>query len=217
MEQSVTSTLGISISIPQFSIPSLSGLQNVTVPTGFEDSLIKLNQSMPSLDDLRDRINALIDKPFEALKAEINQTRLEIAAGFNASILPTPPLMQLSAASSRAVEDELCSSLDTSLIDDTANALHKLANTAIGLMFLLLFLVWAAMCIWEWRRWRAMRMTVETVEQDWARENTQDAWRVVSIVEHPMLERYGSPMLARISQKERTRMNIRWYRKPSSR
>ncbi len=47
------------ISVPQFSIPSLTALQNVTLPTDFEDSLKKLNSSLPSLSDLKDKVDSL--------------------------------------------------------------------------------------------------------------------------------------------------------------
>lgn len=44
------------ISVPQFSIPSLSLLENVTLPTDFENSLIALNNSLPSLSQVKDGI-----------------------------------------------------------------------------------------------------------------------------------------------------------------
>ena len=212
--QSVTSVLGVNISVPEFSIPELSSLENVTIPTTFEDSLIKLNNSMPNLDELRTMLNDLVDTPFEDLKASINTTRLEMAASFNESILPTVSLQSLAASDSSSLQNELCNGLDTSLIDDTANALHKLSNVALGLMFFLLFLCWAALCVWEWYRWRAMTQTVEAVQTEMDRGQTS-AWRMVAVVEHPMLERYGTRILDRFTRQERTRNNIRWFCEPS--
>lgn len=55
----VTSVVGVNLSVPQFTIPSLNALANVTLPTGFEDALVKLNASLPTLDDLRDSLDAL--------------------------------------------------------------------------------------------------------------------------------------------------------------
>ena len=212
----MTNRININITIPQFSIPALSALENVTIPTSFEDSLIRLNSSLPTLNELRDKINNIIEIPFEALKQEINETRLEMAASFNSSILPVPSLAQLAATKESELNQELCSDLDTSLIDDTANALHKLSNVAIGLMFLLLFLIWAAMCFWEWRRWKALKDTVETIEDEWKDEGRSDAWRAVAVVENPVLEKYGSPILRRLSPKTRTRTNMRWYRESAA-
>jgi hypothetical protein len=47
------------INVPQFNIPSLSALQNVTLPTDFEDALNKLNASLPTVSDLKDKVDAL--------------------------------------------------------------------------------------------------------------------------------------------------------------
>lgn len=47
------------ISVPQLSVPSLDALQNVTLPTDFEDALNKLNASLPTVSDLKDKIDAL--------------------------------------------------------------------------------------------------------------------------------------------------------------
>lgn len=143
----------------------------------------------------------------------MNSTRLELASSFNTSMLPTPSLSSLSANAAREMEAELCGNLDTSLVDDTANALHKLANISIGLMILVLFLVWGTLCVWEWRRWKAMKDTVELVVTEWEREGRADAWRAVAIIENPVLEKYGSPVLRRFTRSERTRINVRWYRK----
>ena len=186
-------------------------MENVQIPTGFEDSLVKLNTTLPTLAELKEKMNDLLEIPFEALKKEINETRIEMAASFNSSILPVPPLSQLSASKADQLNTELCSDLDTSLIDDTARALHKLSNVAIGLMFLLLFLVWATLVFWEWRRWRALKDAVETIEEEWERDGRKDAWRCVAVVENPVLEKYGSPVLTRLAPSRRTRTNLRWY------
>jgi len=45
------------INAPQLSIPSLNALQNVTLPTDFQDALTKLNASLPSVSVLKHTIN----------------------------------------------------------------------------------------------------------------------------------------------------------------
>ncbi|OWZ74261.1 plasma membrane fusion protein PRM1 [Cryptococcus neoformans] len=207
----VTTLVNLNISVPEFSIPALSFLENVTIPTTFEDSLITLNSSLPTLAELKKKMNEIIDTPFEALISEINSTRLEMAASFNSSILPVPSLSSLSANSTQDLSHDLCSDLDTSLIDDTAKALHKLSSIAIGLMFLLLFLVWAVLAVWEWRKWKLMKDTVDAIEEEWDRDGKSDAWRMVAIVEHPVLERYSGNFLGKITKLPRTRTNLRWF------
>lgn len=90
-------------------------------------------------------MEALIDKPFHALKAEINETRLEIAATLNASAFPVPSLKSLGAEDTTSLKAELCNDLDTGFIDDTAGALHKLGTVAIALMCLVLVLGWCTL------------------------------------------------------------------------
>lgn len=55
----VTSIVNVNLNVPQFSIPSLDALANVTLPTGFEDALIKLNNSLPTLDSLREELDSM--------------------------------------------------------------------------------------------------------------------------------------------------------------
>ena len=47
------------ISVPQFDIPSLSALQNVTLPSDFETALTNLNSSLPTLDQLKNDVQDL--------------------------------------------------------------------------------------------------------------------------------------------------------------
>jgi len=47
------------INVPQFSIPSLDALQNVTLPNDFETALTQLNASLPSVSDLKQKVDAL--------------------------------------------------------------------------------------------------------------------------------------------------------------
>jgi hypothetical protein len=47
------------ITAPQLSIPSLNALQNVTLPTDFQDALTKLNASLPSVSVLKHAVNDL--------------------------------------------------------------------------------------------------------------------------------------------------------------
>ena len=44
------------ITAPQFDVPDLSSLQNVQLPTDFQDALTRLNSSIPSVDQLKDAI-----------------------------------------------------------------------------------------------------------------------------------------------------------------
>ena len=210
----MTSLVNVNLSVPRFEIPSLSGLENVTVPTDFEDSLVSLNASLPTLSELKDKIQDIVSIPFEALKKEINETTHELAADFNSSILPVPSLESVQAA--RAAQPDYCASLDTSIIDDTARSIKHLSNVAIGLMFLVIFLVWLALALWEWWKFKQMKERVQEVEQEWEHGELRDGWRMVAVVEHPLLERYTSKSVKKLARSERGQTNWRWFREYTS-
>ena len=209
------SRIGIDFSIPEISIPSLSWLQNVTIPNGFENSLIKLNHSLPNLDELREKMNSIVDMPLELLIKEINTTRLEIAATLNDSIYPVPSLSSLSDNNTKSLQDQLCSDMDTSLIDDTAKALYNLGTVAIWGMVVAVLVAWAVLAFWQWRRWKALKDTVEVVESEMVAQQAQqrryNPWTVVAVVEHPVLERYSRPVFNKLDLAPRTRNNVRWF------
>lgn len=59
----VTSIVNVNLDVPQFDIPSLNALANVTLPTGFEDFLIKLNSSLPDVGELKAKLDAMYVEP----------------------------------------------------------------------------------------------------------------------------------------------------------
>lgn len=54
-----TKLIGKTFQPPTFSIPDLSSLQNVTLPTDFQNALTNLNNSLPTLSDLKSKIDDL--------------------------------------------------------------------------------------------------------------------------------------------------------------
>jgi hypothetical protein len=49
----------VNLDVPQFSIPALSGLDNIRIPTDLQDGLTKLNSTLPTLDQLRDTVDKM--------------------------------------------------------------------------------------------------------------------------------------------------------------
>ena len=47
------------ISAPQFDVPDLSLLDNVTLPDSVQQALINLNSSLPTVDEVKDTIKDL--------------------------------------------------------------------------------------------------------------------------------------------------------------
>ncbi|CCL98651.1 uncharacterized protein FIBRA_00653 [Fibroporia radiculosa] len=159
------------ISVPQFSIPALTELENVTLPTDFETTLIKLNDSLPTLSALKSDIDSIVDTPFELLKKEINDTFAGFS--FNSSVLPIPEQNTLS----------FCNDLDTSFIDDLGEALLKVAKIGIIILVVLALLLLGANCAFEWYKWHLLKKHLQ---------NTRDAWTTDPSVYHSSLTK-GAP------------------------
>ena len=55
----IGSPFGLKIDVPQFNVPSLAQLQAIQLPTTFQDSLTKLNSTIPTFDDIRQKLDSM--------------------------------------------------------------------------------------------------------------------------------------------------------------
>lgn len=62
---------GVDIDAPDLN-PNLGFLNDVGIPDGFLNTLVSFNESLPTLDELKDKMNGVIAIPFEALRREIS-------------------------------------------------------------------------------------------------------------------------------------------------
>lgn len=145
------------LSIDEFDVPALSQLQNVTIGSRLEGELRKLNSSLPTLSDVRDKLDSLcvlrpslrscgahadgvisracsIDEPFDLMTNKINATTSNFtfepsSSGTNATAtsLAAMPL-------SNAPGSSLCADLDLSFVDDLGHDLQKIRSWGIGLL-----------------------------------------------------------------------------------
>ncbi|CAE6424032.1 unnamed protein product [Rhizoctonia solani] len=174
---SVTRIVNVKLDVPQFSIPALSGLDNIKIPTDLQDGLAKLNSTLPTLDQLRDTVDKIIAIPFNEIKKEINETFASPAMRFNTSVLAVPARSNI----------QFCDGLDTSIVDDLGRDLRKIGRIGIVLLLLaLVLLILGAMAV-EWYKWRVLQGELE---------RTREAWSTDSNVQHPQLGGYqGVPMM----------------------
>ncbi|CAE6512245.1 unnamed protein product [Rhizoctonia solani] len=174
---SVTRIVNVKLDIPQFSIPALSGLDNIKIPTDLQDALTKLNSTLPTLDQLRDTVDNIIAIPFNELKKEINETFTSPAMRFNTSVLAVPARSNI----------QFCNELDTSIVDDLGRDLRKIGRIGIIILLLaLVLLILGAMAV-EWYKWRVLQGQLE---------RTREAWSTDSNVQHPQLSGHqGVPMM----------------------
>lgn len=210
----VTSLVDIDVSVPQFGIPSLSALQNVSVPTGFEDDLRKLNSSIPSLDELRETMTRLIEIPFERMKVELNETFGQLIGNVTLTSLPTFD----TAAAQTDSALQICDNMDVSFVDDAAASLARIARIGTALVVTGFFLLWIALIAWEWYNYRIMKEQAEYIEARLERDEpgVSRGMMVVQVVEHPVLEKYTEMAFQRFGLRSATRSNLRWFCELSS-
>ncbi|KDQ12047.1 hypothetical protein BOTBODRAFT_57109 [Botryobasidium botryosum FD-172 SS1] len=156
----VTSIVNVNLNVPQSTIPSLTLLQNVTIPADFENSLLKLNSSLPTLSELRDVVNSIIETPFTTLKVDINNTFATFS--FSESLLTVPAQRTMT----------FCQDMDTSIVDDLGRDIVKITKIGVGLLVLLTFLMILANCFVQWWQWRCMKVNLQRTRHAWASDPT---------------------------------------------
>ena len=187
----------------------------MTIPTGFEDDLRRLNASIPSLEELRDVMTQFIEVPFEKMKAELNTTFGELIGNVTTASLPT--IRSVTASHASIAEDKLqiCQGIDFSFVDDVAASLAKVARIGTALIILSFFLLWIVLLAWEWYKWKVLKEQADhlqsRVEQELQAGRGVDGMVVTQIVEHPILEKYGEMVFQRVQLKPNTRRNFRWF------
>ncbi|KZT50857.1 hypothetical protein CALCODRAFT_521734 [Calocera cornea HHB12733] len=199
--------------IPQISLPSLAQLGNVTIPTDFENSLISLNNSLPTLSTLRDLLTELIDTPFNDMIQDINTTFNGIR--FDESILTVPAQQQVTFCNA--------TSLDTT-IDDLGKIMAKIPIIAIGVALLAMALIVGVNCFWQWYRWRALMKRVRTMKERWAADAaisgmSQDPFAderstltFMAESQHVMILQWLEvSVLKRLFKTPAARNNVRWF------
>lgn len=151
----VARLFGQHVDAPTIDVPSLDALDNVTLPSVIGDSLIQLNSSLPTLDDLRQRMDTLIRGPFEEMKVDINRTITSFQ--FDHQALPVPEMNTV----------RFCNQIDTRPLDDLGNDLQKLAYIGAGLLGLLM-LVLVLFCVAkEWWSWRSLQRHIDATREAW--------------------------------------------------
>lgn len=148
------------VQIPEFDIPSLSGLENVQIPTDFQDSLRRLNETLPSFTDLKEALQDIIDRPFDLVKGEINSTFSNMT--MDPSGMPVPPAGAVT----------FCQDLDTGIVDDLGSDLIKFARIGIVIIVALIVLLILANCALVWYKWRCQMAHLQYTREAWLTDPT---------------------------------------------
>ncbi|KAF8973047.1 hypothetical protein BDZ97DRAFT_1936005 [Flammula alnicola] len=205
------------ITPPQITVPSLDSLQNISLPASFEQALTNINASIPSVADIKDKVDSVIDTPFELLKKDINDTFAGIS--FDPEGLPVPELNQLS----------FCNDLDTSVIDDIGRDFVKTAKIGVVILILLALLLIGFNCLLTWYKWRCMKNHLEYTRQAWMTDPTIVHTKSISTTspqvtlsdhnllmlqansEHPLITRIMNVLSAHFRLTPAQHTHIQWF------
>ena len=101
-----------------------------------------------------------LDTPFEAVKADINNTFAGMS--FNSSILPLPERSTIT----------FCNNLDTSVVDDLGRDLLKITRIGLILVAVVVVVLLAGHSILEWYKWWCLKRHLQFTREAWMSDPT---------------------------------------------
>lgn len=155
----VVGVFGQHVTPPHIAVPNLAALENITLPHEIQDGLIKLNATLPTLQQLKQTMNTLIQTPFEQMRVEVNET----LAGFrfNETVFPIPQMDNVT----------FCDRIDTRPLDEFGEELRKVARWGLVLLGLLALIVILLCLLKEWWCWKREVKGVEGTRAVWLAQN----------------------------------------------
>ncbi len=155
----VVGVFGQHINPPHIGVPSLTALENITLPHEIQDGLLKLNATLPTLQQLKDKMDSLIQTPFEQMKADVNATLGNFT--FNHTVFEVPQMQNVT----------FCDRIDTSPLDDLGRDLKKTVKWGLVLLMLLALAVLVVGVVKEWWSYEREIKGVERTRGVWLAQN----------------------------------------------
>ncbi|KAK9487416.1 hypothetical protein V1527DRAFT_404365 [Lipomyces starkeyi] len=135
---------------PTLSIPEISELENLTIPSSINEKLAGLEANLPDFADVKNATSYAIRYPFEALRNVINSSFSDYT--FNRTLLPVPSKDTLAICSD---DPEI-----QSFFDDISSLVYTLFKIAVIVLIVLAILAMLPMGYIEIRQWRRLRRRV---------------------------------------------------------
>ncbi|RXW22981.1 hypothetical protein EST38_g2857 [Candolleomyces aberdarensis] len=205
------------IEAPQIPAPNLDGLANIQIPGSFQESLVRLNETIPTVSSIKEKLEEIINTPFELLKKDINDTFATIQ--FDGSALPVPEQSRVS----------FCSELDMSVVDDIGRDIIKAFKIGIVILIVLALVLIGLNCLLTWYKWRCMKSHLEYTRQAWNTDPTMvhtkgsiSSAPQVTLSDHNLMMLHANsshPLITRITNQISTRLrftptqhtNFQWF------
>lgn len=157
-----------------------------------------------------------VDTPFEAVKADINNTFLGLT--FDPTLLPVPEQNTVS----------FCSSLDTSSVDNLGNDLLQITKIGTIILIAVLFLLLAGYSVFEWYKWRCLMRHLRFTREAWMADPTthqitsfkaapsvtltdHNLLMLQADAKHPLLTRIAFALAAQLRLTPSQHVHLRWF------
>ncbi|PTU18249.1 hypothetical protein P175DRAFT_0444494 [Aspergillus ochraceoroseus IBT 24754] len=185
----------IGVDVPTLNVSSfVDKLENARLPSSIDESLDKLNNSMPTFDEATEFVENVIRTPFKEVNQKINESLGTYT--FDRSLLLVPEKRQLS----------FCKGNDG--IDSFFDGVQDIAETGRKVFIAVLIIAAILACLpvaWqEIRGWRHMKERSQLV-----RKEADDPMDVVYIVSRPYTAAAGIKAASRFSNSRR-QILVRW-------
>ncbi|KAJ9630224.1 plasma membrane fusion protein prm1 [Knufia peltigerae] len=169
-------------------------LEGLKLPGNLTADLQKLNNSIPTFDEVKNLTEGVIRLPFDEVKQLINQSLGTYT--FNRSLFPVPQKEQLTFCSdNNGIND---------FFDGLGDLISAAKKVAIGVLLVLAILAMIPMAWREIRRWRIMQERSQIVKA-----NDRDPMDVVYIVSRPYTSSTGLKMSQHF-ESQRKKSLTRW-------
>lgn len=189
------SVFGSDKAVPKLDLSSqIEDLQNAQLPSSMDESLDKLNSSVPTFDEVTEFVENIIRLPFDEVKKLMNESLGNYT--FERDSLPVPAKKQLT----------FCKGSDgiDSFFDNVAGIAETAKKVFIAVLVIAAVLVCFPMAWQEIRRWRSQKERSQLV-----RKEAHDPMDVVYIVSRPHTAAVGIKAASRFSNSRR-QILVRW-------
>uniref|UniRef100_V5EPS3 Plasma membrane fusion protein PRM1 n=1 Tax=Kalmanozyma brasiliensis (strain GHG001) TaxID=1365824 RepID=V5EPS3_KALBG len=212
----VVGVFGQHITMPHIAMPSLTALENITLPHEVQDGLLKLNATLPTLQQLKDRMDALIETPFEKMRGEVNTTLGGLT--FNHTVFDVPEMQKVT----------FCDRIDTSPLDDLGKELKRIAKWGLVLLGLVALVVMLVGVAWEWWKWQREVKAVARTRAVWLASphqndpndekapaedvlKTENLMSLLAISRHPLISDFALSVCNRVGiRTRRSQDRVAW-------
>jgi hypothetical protein len=172
----------------------ISKLNTLHLPDDYDKGLTKLNDSIPTFDEVHNFTNAAIRIPFQEVKKLLNESLPRYT--LNASMFPIPAKEKLTFCSdNNGVND---------FFDKLVHIEHLAKKIFLGVLITLAILAMIPMAYREHRRWRFAKERAELIKTD-----AHDPMDAVYLASRPYMSTFGLTIAKRFKSPRRQAL-VRW-------